>query len=68
MPLSFPRSLGEAAVKFEQTPLSEALPQVMKVLREIHEPKGIYVPEPLQVSSSRCCQPYSCYPVTDTQS
>jgi|LauGreDrversion2_5_1035112.scaffolds.fasta_scaffold71469_1 hypothetical protein len=40
---------GDSAVKFEHTPLEVALAQVMKVLREIHETKGIQVPDPQQV-------------------
>eukprot|EP00798_Chlamydomonas_sp_ICE-L_P008635 gene8635-34083_t len=39
---------GEAAVKFEEMPTDQALEQVMRVLRGIHGPKGITVPDPVQ--------------------
>lgn len=41
---------GEAAERFEQLPMEQAVARLMRVLRTIYTPQGIEVPEPLQVS------------------
>ncbi len=43
---------GEAALRFEKMPVADAVDRVLRVLRSIHEPRGIQVPEPLQVRAS----------------
>ena len=40
---------GAAAHDFEKIPAAEATARVMRVLRNIFEPKGVDVPSPLQV-------------------
>ena len=53
--LTFPRLLcivpGEAAVKFEQTPVEVSVARVMKVLRDIHKDRK--VPDPVQVGGDK---------------
>ena len=40
---------GQAAIKFEGATVDATVAQVMAVLRDIHEPQGISVPDPIQV-------------------
>lgn len=44
---------GQAAIEFEKLPEKEATEKVMAALREIYEPQGIHVPDPLQVICTR---------------
>ena len=44
---------GAAARRFEELPLEAAIAEVMAVLRGWYSPRGISVPEPLQVRSLR---------------
>ncbi|KAI3430663.1 hypothetical protein D9Q98_005255 [Chlorella vulgaris] len=44
---------GEAAAKLEQRSAAEAAQRVMKVLRAIYERRGVEVPAPLQVLTTR---------------
>ncbi len=41
---------GDAALDIEQVPAKTAVERAMEVLRDLFRPKGIEVPEPLQVS------------------
>ena len=43
---------GQAAIKFEGATVDATVAQVMAVLRNIHEPQGITVPDPIQVMIS----------------
>jgi len=44
---------GHAAERFESMPVPDAVARLMKVLRTIHEPMGITVPDPLNAVATR---------------
>ncbi|KAK8954321.1 hypothetical protein KSP39_PZI002006 [Platanthera zijinensis] len=44
---------GESAITFEKAPPKEAVERALSVLRDIFTPKGIQVPDPLQVVCTR---------------
>ncbi len=43
---------GPCALKFEKMAVSDAVSRVMAVLRSMHEPQGVTVPEPIQVGDA----------------
>ncbi len=42
-------SAGEAAIRYEKLSVADAGARVVRMLREIYEPKGVTVPDPLDV-------------------
>ncbi|XP_022892601.1 protein FLOWERING LOCUS D-like isoform X1 [Olea europaea var. sylvestris] len=44
---------GEAALKFETMPLPDAVEKVLQILKDIYEPQGIKVPDPIQTVCTR---------------
>ncbi|XP_050209817.1 protein FLOWERING LOCUS D [Mercurialis annua] len=52
-PLLIALVAGEAAHKFESMPPTDAVTQVLQILKGIYEPKGITVPEPIQTVCTR---------------
>ncbi|KAJ4834640.1 hypothetical protein Tsubulata_020208 [Turnera subulata] len=52
-PLLLALVAGEAAHKFESMPPTDAVTQVLQILKGIYEPKGITVPEPIQTVCTR---------------
>ncbi|KAG1663128.1 hypothetical protein FOA52_000650 [Chlamydomonas sp. UWO 241] len=44
---------GEAALTFEKAPIEASVARIMRVLRGIHSPKGIVVPDPVQADATR---------------
>ncbi|EOY18785.1 Flavin containing amine oxidoreductase family protein [Theobroma cacao] len=52
-PLLLALVAGEAAHRFETMPPTDAVTQVLQILKGIYEPQGITVPEPLQTVCTR---------------
>ncbi|XVE68803.1 hypothetical protein DITRI_Ditri09bG0099600 [Diplodiscus trichospermus] len=52
-PLLLALVAGEAAHRFETLPPTDAVTQVLQILKGIYEPQGITVPEPLQTVCTR---------------
>ncbi|KAK6929160.1 SWIRM domain [Dillenia turbinata] len=52
-PLLLALVAGEAAHKFETMPPTDAVSQVIQILKGIYEPQGIVVPEPIQTVCTR---------------
>ncbi|GAV58939.1 Amino_oxidase domain-containing protein/SWIRM domain-containing protein [Cephalotus follicularis] len=52
-PLLIALVAGEAAHKFESMPPTDAVTQVLQILKGIYEPQGIIVPEPIQTVCTR---------------
>ncbi|KAK2634078.1 hypothetical protein Ddye_028870 [Dipteronia dyeriana] len=52
-PLLIALVAGEAAYKFENMPPQDAVAKVLKILKDIYEPQGITVPDPIQTVCTR---------------
>ncbi|KAJ4978949.1 hypothetical protein NE237_009729 [Protea cynaroides] len=52
-PLLIALVAGEAALKFESMPPTDAVTRVLQILKGIYEPQGIDVPEPIQTVCTR---------------
>ncbi|KAM1406337.1 hypothetical protein ACFXTH_001020 [Malus domestica] len=52
-PLLIALVAGEAALKFETMPPTDAVTRVIQILKGIYEPQGITVPEPIQTICTR---------------
>ncbi|KAG9136614.1 hypothetical protein Leryth_020279 [Lithospermum erythrorhizon] len=52
-PLLLALVAGEAALKFETMPPTDAVAYVLQILKGIYEPQGIEVPEPIQTVCTR---------------
>ncbi|KAL8090378.1 hypothetical protein AgCh_039741 [Apium graveolens] len=52
-PLLIALVAGEAAHKFESMPPTDAVTQVLQILKGIYQPKGIDVPDPIQTVCTR---------------
>ncbi|XP_068646403.1 protein FLOWERINGUS D [Aristolochia californica] len=52
-PLLIALVAGEAAIKFEGMPPTDAVTRVLQILRGIYEPQGIDVPDPIQTVCTR---------------
>ncbi|OIW07786.1 hypothetical protein TanjilG_03573 [Lupinus angustifolius] len=60
-PLLIALVAGEAAHKFESMPPTDAVTQVIQILKGIYEPKGINVPEPIQTVCTRWASDPFCF-------
>ncbi|XVF23532.1 hypothetical protein REPUB_Repub13aG0046600 [Reevesia pubescens] len=58
-PLLLALVAGEAAHRFETLPPTDAVTQVLQILKGIYEPQGIIVPEPLQLCTRWGGDPFS---------
>ncbi|XP_042476152.1 protein FLOWERING LOCUS D-like isoform X2 [Macadamia integrifolia] len=59
-PLLIALVAGEAALKFESMPPTDAVTLVLQILKGIYEPQGIDVPKPIQTVCTRWgCDPFS---------
>eukprot|EP01018_Ginkgo_biloba_P020441 Gb_15792 [translate_table: standard] len=52
-PLLLALVAGEAAIKFESMPATDAVTRVLQILRGIYGPRGIDVPDPIQTICTR---------------